>query len=99
MKIRPEPASVEDASDAGNPVLHSKRSASRVRKGSLSNQSHQQNIMYGRSACKGPVREGIATYSGLFSPLTIFSSSLDRTAERNEVPGHRFRKIFFRGTL
>lgn len=91
MKNKPDPDSGEGASGPG--------SAKRVRKTSLYRQSQEEDVLYGTSVCKGPIKEAISAYDGATRPLTIFSSSLDRTPERNEVPGHRFRKIFFRGKV
>jgi hypothetical protein len=97
MKINPKPASVENTRETGDRILRSKGIAARVTKASLSRQDNPQKIMYGHSIYKGPIKDAIAGYDG-DRLLTIFSSGHDQSPEHNEVKGHLFRKIFFKGT-
>lgn len=101
MKTKPQPASVEDATEAGEAILHSKQTALRVKKPSLArhnnnNHNQQETTIIGRSICKGSVKEALETFTGE-RPMTIFSPSEDHSRERNEVKGHCVRKIFFTG--
>ncbi|PGH13899.1 hypothetical protein AJ80_06168 [Polytolypa hystricis UAMH7299] len=46
------------------------------------------------SSYKGPIKEAIRKWTGA-RPLTVISGSSDWSVERNDVPGERFRKIFY----
>lgn len=111
MKTKPQPATVHDMDKNGNAILHSKRSATRIAKSAPSSSSprnlkkadsdtmSEARSSGGKSICQGTIEQMMKEYyerngSGT---LTIFSRSQDQSEERNEVPGYRFRKIFFRG--
>ncbi|KAH1334862.1 hypothetical protein KXW91_005398 [Aspergillus fumigatus] len=109
MKTAPQPASIHDVDEDDNILLHSKRSATRVMKGMSpssspprshsrvnSNSRTSQKCIFGKSICRGPI-ENMVKECGLNRdcPLTIFTRSQDQSRERNEVPGYRFRKVFF----
>ncbi|KAH8698648.1 hypothetical protein BGW36DRAFT_376546 [Talaromyces proteolyticus] len=90
MKQSPRPATVEVIEDNDTPVLHSKRSASRVTKGASTTRSPpqpkkntrmawSQGSILGQSRCLGPIEEMMKAHS----------------RERNEIQGYRYRKIFF----
>ncbi|KAB8069038.1 hypothetical protein BDV29DRAFT_183529 [Aspergillus leporis] len=105
MGSSPRPATVHNLGQDGNPILHSRRSASRVTKASSSsppqsraNTSHatSQGCIFGKSICKGPIEEMVKAHSrNREHPLTIFTRSQDTSPERNVVPGYPFRKVFF----
>ncbi|KAE8387785.1 hypothetical protein BDV23DRAFT_160524 [Aspergillus alliaceus] len=105
MGSSPRLATVYDLDENDNPILHSKRTASRVSKATSNSQfqsrgkgsrSTSQGCIFGKLSCKGPLKEMVAAYSrGREHPLTIFTRSQDISRERNEVPGYPFRKIVF----
>jgi hypothetical protein len=105
MRAAPEPASIHDVDEDDNILLHSKRSATRVMKGPANspprNQSRinvraPQKCIFGKSICRGPIENMVKEYGlNRDCPLTIFTRSQDQSRERNEVPGYRFRKVFF----
>ncbi|GIK05259.1 hypothetical protein Aspvir_009363 [Aspergillus viridinutans] len=105
MKTAPEPASIHDVDEDDNILLHSKRSATRVMKETAKslprgqsriNSRTPQKRIFGKSICRGPIETMVKEYSlNRDHPLTIFTRSQDQSRERNEVPGFRFRKVFF----
>ncbi|RHZ65522.1 uncharacterized protein CDV56_108844 [Aspergillus thermomutatus] len=105
MKSAPQPATIHDVDEDDNIILHSKRSAIRVMKGTSKSppRSHSrinsrtpQKCIFGKSVCRGPIGKMVKEYSlNLNHPLTIFTRSQDQSRERNEIPGYRFRKVFF----
>jgi hypothetical protein len=107
MRAAPEPASIHDVDEDDNILLHSKRSATRVMKGpanspprsqSRINSRTPQKCIFGKSICRGPIENMVKEYGlNRDHPLTIFTRSQDQSRERNEVPGYRFRKVFFTG--
>ncbi|GFF61427.1 hypothetical protein IFM51744_10680 [Aspergillus udagawae] len=105
MKSAPEPATIHDVDEDDNILLHSKRSATRVTKAtsmspprsqSTINSRPSQKCIFGKSICRGPIENMVKEYSpNRDNPLTIFTRSQDQSRERNEIPGYRFRKVFF----
>ncbi|RLL98417.1 hypothetical protein CFD26_107124 [Aspergillus turcosus] len=105
MKTAPEPATIHDVDEDDNILLHSKRSATRVMKGTSTSPPRSQSriasraprkCIFGKSICRGPIEKMVKEYSlNRDNPLTIFTRSQDQTRERNEIPGYRFRKVFF----
>ncbi|KAF7179344.1 hypothetical protein CNMCM7691_008277 [Aspergillus felis] len=105
MKTAPEPATIHDVDEDDNILLHSKRSATRVMKETAKspprthsriNSRTQQKCIFGKSICRGPIENLVKEYSlNRDRPLTIFTRSQDQSRERNEIPGYRFRKVFF----
>ncbi|KAF7586731.1 hypothetical protein BBP40_008391 [Aspergillus hancockii] len=105
MGSSPRPATIHDLDTNGNPVLHSRRTATRVIK-TPSNSPPQSRIkssratfrgcIFGKLRRKGSLKEMVETYSRSRDvPLTIFTRSQDLSRERNEVPGYPFRKVIF----
>ncbi|KAJ6128538.1 hypothetical protein N7471_009755 [Penicillium samsonianum] len=107
MKIPPQPATVCELDQYGDPVLRSKVSATRDRitkrnptPYSLNGAQHRprksQNCIRGESTRSGSLNEMVRAYGqDPKSPMTIFSSSQDTDSERNNVPGCFFRKVSF----
>lgn len=110
MKTPPQPATVHELDQYGDPVLRSKVSATRDRVTkrnptpySLNGAQHRprksQNCIRGESTRSGSLNEMVRAYGqDPKSPMTIFSSSQDTDSERNNVPGCWFRKVSFLGT-
>ncbi|KAI9926223.1 hypothetical protein ASPWEDRAFT_43577 [Aspergillus wentii DTO 134E9] len=99
MKIKPEPASAVDINEAGEEVLHSSKTASRVGKAPKS--SPRTPLKYDNSCFsifKGPIEYAVESYDGP-RPLTIFSMSSDDSPDLHEIPGQRFRKVFYRDEM
>lgn len=106
MKSPPQPATIHELDEYGNPVLHSKVSATRDRVAkrnptpySWNRAQHRpktpQDYVMGESMRSGSLDEMVKA-CGQF-PMTIFTSSQGMDSERNEVPGYRYRKISFLG--
>ncbi|GIJ86882.1 hypothetical protein Asppvi_005780 [Aspergillus pseudoviridinutans] len=104
MKTAPEPATLHDVDEDGNILLHSKRSASRVMKETAKSPPRSQSrissrtpqkCIFGKSICRGPIENMVKEYNLNRYPLTIFTRSQDQSRDRNEIPGYRFRKVFF----
>ncbi|KAJ5592208.1 hypothetical protein N7537_009112 [Penicillium hordei] len=107
MKTPPQPATVHELDQYGNPVLRSKVSATRNRVTkrnstpySLNRAQHPpgkaQDWIRGESTRSGSLNEMVRAYGeDPKFPMTIFSSSQDTDSERNKVPGCWFRKVSF----
>ncbi|KAK6835814.1 hypothetical protein RU639_002132 [Aspergillus parasiticus] len=104
MKSKPRSATVHDVDEHGDPILHSKRSAMRVKKEaspSTTRKSTINHVIYprvyiGESIISGPIENMVRAFGTHRSnPITIFTRSLDQSRERNEITGCRFRKVFF----
>ncbi|CAI7640091.1 unnamed protein product [Penicillium glandicola] len=107
MKLPPQPATVYELDQYGNPVLHSKVSATRDRvtkrnptSYSLNKAQHKprkaRDYIQGATTRSGSLNEMVRAYGqNRTSPMTIFTSSQDTYSERNQVPGYRFRKVSF----
>ena len=107
MRSKPLPATVHDLDAGDNPILHTRRSAQRIDRKKTSKPSGKQTKQIGESIPDCIIGESI--YRGSIAelvecrgqnakvPLTILTRSQDTSPERNEVPGHRFRKIFVSG--
>ena len=56
-------------------------------------------VIYGECSSSMPINEMEKIYQtyGRGVPMTIYTRSQDRSRERNEVPGCKFRKIFGTG--
>lgn len=56
-------------------------------------------LKYGTVSYSQTIEEMFKKYQGykLNVPMTVFTRSQDRSRERNEVPGCKFRKIFGTG--
>ncbi|KAL2833800.1 hypothetical protein BDW59DRAFT_64409 [Aspergillus cavernicola] len=105
MRTSPQPASVFDVDERDNPILHSKRTATRVTKrhsdpGSRGSKhetkpkpTQKPALIIGKSRYHGSINHVVTTYCG-DSPLTIFSTGKDDSEERNGIEGACFRKIF-----
>lgn len=111
MKIKAEPATVQELNQKDHPILHSTKSATtRIAKANSSstrqsmpyafrNEEPTATVKYGTVSRSETIEEMFKIYQGykLNVPMTIFTRSQDRSRERNEVPGCRFRKIFGTG--
>ncbi|KAL4863509.1 hypothetical protein BDV12DRAFT_177435 [Aspergillus spectabilis] len=105
MKTSPQPASVFDVDERGDPILHSKRSAARVHKRhsdpGATRSKHETKpkakaktgFTVGESRSLGSVGSVVTSYRG-DSPLTIFSTGKDHSEVGNAIDGYCFRKIF-----
>ncbi|KAL4905637.1 hypothetical protein BDW74DRAFT_178005 [Aspergillus multicolor] len=102
MKTSPRPATVSDVNDRGDPILHSIRSAARVKIGKrhsdpLTLSRHDAKPMstleFGTSRCHGSVKDFVTSYDKSMT-LTIFSTDKDDSDRKNAVEGACFRKIF-----
>lgn len=110
MKSPPQPATVYDLDEYGNPVLHSKVSAIRDRVAKRNSTPYtgnraqhrprkSQDYIIGESMRSGSLDEMVkACGQSPTFPMTIFTSSQGTDSERNGVPGCRYRKISFLGT-
>jgi hypothetical protein len=63
------------------------------------NEGPTATFKYGTVNCSETIQEMFKIYQGygLNAPMTIFTRSQDRSRERNEVPGCKFRKVFGTG--
>ncbi|KAJ5126156.1 hypothetical protein N7448_005468 [Penicillium atrosanguineum] len=107
MNSPPQPATVYELDEYGNPVLHSKVSAIRDRVAKRNstpytgNRAHHrprksQDCIIGESMRSGSLDEMVkACGQNPTFPMTIFTSSQGTDSERNGVPGCRYRKISF----
>jgi hypothetical protein len=107
MRSKPPPATVHDLDAGDNPILHTRKSAQRIDRKKTSKPSRKQAKQIGESTSGCIIGESI--YRGSIAelvecrgqnakvPITIFTRSQDTSPEHNEVPGHRFRKIFVSG--
>ncbi|EED21401.1 conserved hypothetical protein [Talaromyces stipitatus ATCC 10500] len=108
MKTQAQPATVQDLDQNDNLVLHGIKSASRIAKSRSSSSPPQKinlsyvhkqipmdKVIYGKSISR-PIEQMARIFQSYNRgvPLTIFSRSRDRSRERNEVPGCKFRKVF-----
>lgn len=107
MESSPQPATVYELDEYGNPVLHSKVSAIRNRvakripqpysgKRSQHRPIKSQDCIVGESMRSGSLDEMVkACGQDPTSPMTIFTSIQGTDSECNGVPGCRYRKISF----
>lgn len=108
MKRRAEPASVEDVSDDTDTTIpNTRRTATNPERPTPKRKRTIEVLDRSRTkratvaiACYArdpvPVAEAIRKYDGSF-PMTILSGATDRDAERHEISGYRFRKLFYEG--
>ncbi|EEA25524.1 hypothetical protein TMatcc_006248 [Talaromyces marneffei ATCC 18224] len=110
MKIKAHPATVQDLDQNGHPILHKTRTATRITKANSGSTLSQRTrmpyafhngrpmptVIYGKCNHSLPIEEMAKIYQSYEKkvPMTIFTRSQDRSRERNEVPGCRFRKLF-----
>ncbi|KAJ5218449.1 uncharacterized protein N7498_000548 [Penicillium cinerascens] len=107
MKSPPQPATVYELDEYGNPVLHSKVSAIRDRVAKRNSTPYtgnsaqhrpgkSQDYIIGESMRSGSLDEMVkACGQNPTFPMTIFTSSQGTDSEGNGVPGCRYRKISF----
>lgn len=108
MKLDPRAATVHDVDDHDNPILHSKRSATRVKKETSPSAMRKSTVNHaipprgiiGESIISGPIEHMVkALGTHRSNPLTIFTRGQDQSREWNEIGGCRFRKVFFTGRV
>ncbi|KAJ5628175.1 hypothetical protein N7490_010403 [Penicillium lividum] len=107
MKTPPKPATVHELDENGNPVLHSKVSATRDRVAKRNSTPYSWNRIQPRPRKSHDCIIGEATRSGSLDEMvkacgqnptftmTIFTSSQGTDSKHNEVSGCRYRKVSF----
>lgn len=112
MPIKPQPATVQDVDHDDHPILHKTKSAARIAKSNSTSPISQRRrtpyvylpkkpteVIYGETSSSMPIYEMAQIYQTYRKnvAMTIYTRSQDRSLERNEVPGCKFRKIFGTG--
>lgn len=111
MKSSPQPATVYDLDEYGNPVLHSKACAIRDRVAKRDSTPYTGNRAQNRPRKSQDFLIGECMRSGSLDEMvkacgqnpnflmTIFTGIQGTESEHNSVPGCRYRKISFLGTF